>query len=170
MLYFVFSNSRKIHHISRALWSIQVIHICLESESGQTAKRFYQVIMFLRETFLLQSGSLPNRPLLSIFFHTLFIFYLPVGVLDRRALNQLVKMCCMPLIPDGDAKRHKVYTGSGNGALCPVRECSCIPCTGVLVVGGYKLSERGSSSQVSAERNAGYRVRHIARMDVREPT
>ena len=22
-------------------------------------------------------------------------------------------MCCVPLIPDGDAKRHKVYTGSG---------------------------------------------------------
>ena len=55
-------------------------------------------------------------------------------------------------------------------ALRPVRECSCIPCTGVLVVGGYKLSERGSSSQVSAERNAGYRVRHIARVNVREPT
>ena len=29
-----------------------------------------------------------------------------VGVLDRRALNQLVKKYCVPLIPDGDAKRH----------------------------------------------------------------
>ena len=93
-----------------------------------------------------------------------------VGVSDRGVLNRLVNLFCVLPIPDGDAKRHKVYTGSGNGALRPVRECSCIPCTGVLVVGGYKLSERGSSSQVSAERNAGYRVRHIARVNVREPT
>ena len=45
----------------------------------------------------------------------------------------------MPLIPDGDAKRHKVHTGSGN--RCPtssLRDRSCIPCTEVLVVGGYK--------------------------------
>ena len=89
---------------------------------------------------------------------------------NRGSLNRRVNLCCVLPIPDGDAKRHKVYTGSGNGALRPVRECSCIPCTGVLVVGGYKLSERGSSSQVSAERNAGYRVRHIARVNVREPT
>ena len=68
-----------------------------------------------------------------------------VGVLDRRALNQLVKVYCVPLIPDGDAKRHKVYTGSGN--RCPtssLRERSCIPYTEVLVVGVYKLDERGS--------------------------
>ena len=68
-----------------------------------------------------------------------------VGVLDRRALNQLVKVYCVPLIPDGDAKRHKVYTGSAN--RCPtssLRERSCIPCTEVLVVGAYKLGERGS--------------------------
>ena len=48
-------------------------------------------------------------------------------------------------IPDGDAKRHKVYTGSGN--RCPtssLRERSCIPCTEVLVVGVYKQGERGS--------------------------
>ena len=32
-------------------------------------------------------------------------------------LNQLVNLNCVPLIPDGDAKRHKVYTGSGNS--CP---------------------------------------------------
>ena len=32
-------------------------------------------------------------------------------------LNQLVKVYCVFLIPDGDAKRHKVYTGSGN--RCP---------------------------------------------------
>ena len=32
----------------------------------------------------------------------------PVGVLDRRALNQLVNLYCVFLIPDGDAKRHKV--------------------------------------------------------------
>ena len=52
-------------------------------------------------------------------------------------------MYCVSLIPDGDAKRLKVYTGSGN--RCPtssLREQSCIPCTEVLVVGGYKLSER----------------------------
>ena len=68
-----------------------------------------------------------------------------VGVLDQRALNQLVKVYCVPLIPDGDAKRHKVYTGLGN--RCPIsslRERSCILCTEVLVVGGYKLGERGS--------------------------
>ena len=68
-----------------------------------------------------------------------------VGVLDRRVLNQLVKMYCVSLIPDGDAKRHKVYTGSDN--RCPtssLRDRSCIPCTEALVVGGYKLGERGS--------------------------
>ena len=68
-----------------------------------------------------------------------------VGVLDRRALNQLVKVYRMPLILDGDAKRHKVYTGLGN--RCPtssLRERSCIPCTEVLVVGVYKQGERGS--------------------------
>ena len=35
-----------------------------------------------------------------------------VGVLDRGVLNQPVNVNCVPLIPDGDAKRHKVYTGS----------------------------------------------------------
>ena len=84
---------------------------------------------------------------------------------NRGSLNQRVNLCCVPLIPDGDAKRHKVYTGLGNrGPTSSPRDRSCIPCTGVLVVGGYKLGERGSSSQVSVERNAGYRVRHIARV------
>ena len=41
-----------------------------------------------------------------------------VGVLDRGVLNQPVNVNCVPLIPDGDAKRHKVYTGSGN--RCPM--------------------------------------------------
>ena len=53
-------------------------------------------------------------------------------------------------ILDGDAKRHKVYTGLG--IRCPTsspRDRSCIPCTEVLVVGGYKQGERGSYSQVS---------------------
>ena len=66
-----------------------------------------------------------------------------VGVLEPGVLNRLVNLCCVLPIPDGDAKGHKVYTGSGNG--CPtssLRECSCIPCTVVLVVGGYKLGER----------------------------
>ena len=48
-------------------------------------------------------------------------------------------------IPDGDAKRHKVYTGLGN--RCPTSglgERSRIPCTEVLVVGVYKQGERGS--------------------------
>ena len=66
-----------------------------------------------------------------------------VGVLDRRVLNQRVKMYCVSLIPDGDAKKHKVYTSSGN--RCPMsslRERSCIPCTEVLVIGVYKLGER----------------------------
>ena len=68
-----------------------------------------------------------------------------VGASDRGVLNQPVNVNCVPLVPDGDAKRHKVYTGSGN--RCPtssLRERSCIPCTEVLVVGVYKLSERGS--------------------------
>ena len=59
-------------------------------------------------------------------------------------------------IPDGDAKRHKAYTGSGN--QCPtssLRDRSCIHCTEVLVVGGYKLGERGSQSQVSAGSDVG---------------
>ena len=71
-------------------------------------------------------------------------------------LYQLVNLNCVPLIPDGDAKRHKVYTGSGN--RCPtssLRDRSCIPCTEVLVVGGYKHSERGSGSQVSARCRVG---------------
>ena len=66
--------------------------------------------------------------------------YRVVGVSDRGVLNQPVNLNCVPLIPDGDAKRHKVYTGSGN--RCPtssLRDRSCIPCTEVLVVGGYKL-------------------------------
>ena len=68
-----------------------------------------------------------------------------VGVSDRGVLNQLVKVNCVPLILNGDAKRHKVYTGLGT--WCPtssLRDRSCIPCIEVLVVGGYKLGERGS--------------------------
>ena len=34
-----------------------------------------------------------------------------VGVSDQGVLNQLVNVNCVPLILDGDAKRHKVYTG-----------------------------------------------------------
>ena len=75
-------------------------------------------------------------------FQALYTF---VGVLDRRALNQLVNLYCMFPIPDGDAKRHKAYTGSGNRRpTSSLRDRSYIPCTGVLVVGGYKLGERGS--------------------------
>ena len=67
-----------------------------------------------------------------------------VGVLDRRALNQLVNLYCVFLISDGDAKRHKVYTGSGNEhPTSSLRDRSCIPCIEVLVVGGYKQGERG---------------------------
>ena len=36
-----------------------------------------------------------------------------VGVSDQRALNQLINLYCVFPIPDGDAKRHKVYTGFG---------------------------------------------------------
>jgi len=81
----------------------------------------------------------------STFYFILDMEYVSVDVLDRRILNQLVKVYCVPLIRDGDAKRHKVYTGSGNS--CPtssLRERSCIPCTEVLVVGVYKQGERGS--------------------------
>ena len=59
-----------------------------------------------------------------------------VGVSDRGVLNQPVNLFYVFPIPDGDAKRHKVYTGSGN--RCPtssLRDRSCIPCTEVLVVG-----------------------------------
>ena len=93
-----------------------------------------------------------------------------VRVSDRGVLNQPVNVNCVPLILDGDAKRYKVYTGSGNGCptSCP-RGCSCIPCTGVLVVGDYKLGERGSSSQVSARGSVNYRIRHVARVSVRDP-
>ena len=63
----------------------------------------------------------------------------------RWILNRLVKVYCVPLIPDGDAKRHKVYTSSGNRyPTSSLTKRSCIPCTEVLVVGAYKLSERGS--------------------------
>ena len=68
-----------------------------------------------------------------------------VGVSDQGVLNQLVNVNCMPLISDGDAKRHKVYTSSGNWCLTSsLRDRPCIPCTEVLVVGGYKLGERES--------------------------
>ena len=68
-----------------------------------------------------------------------------VGVSDRRVLNQLVNLYCMFPIPDVDAKRHKAYTGSGNEhPTSTLRDRSCIPCTEVLVVGGYKQGERGS--------------------------
>ena len=65
-----------------------------------------------------------------------------VGVLDRGVLNQPVNVNCVPLIPDGDAKRHKIYIGSGN--RCPTSSLGdrfCIPYTEVFVVGGYKLGE-----------------------------
>ena len=85
--------------------------------------------------------------------------YSSVGVLDLEVLNQRVNLCCVFPIPDGDANRHKVYTGSGNGyPTSSLRGCSCIPCTEVLVVGGYKLGERGSRSQVSTKGSVGYRM------------
>ena len=63
---------------------------------------------------------------------------------------------CVPLIPDGDAKRHKVYTGSGNRChTSSLGERSCVPCTEVLVVGVYKQGERGCLSQVSAWNGVG---------------
>ena len=69
-----------------------------------------------------------------------------VGVSDRPALNQLVNLYYVFLVPDGDAKRHKVYTGSGNEhPTSSLRDRSCIPYTEVLVVGGYKLVREGAS-------------------------
>ena len=77
--------------------------------------------------------------------------YLTIGVLDRGVLNQLVNLFCVLPIPDGDAKRQKVYTGSGNRhPTSSLRDGTCIPRTEVLVAGGYKLRERGNLSQVSA--------------------
>ena len=53
-----------------------------------------------------------------------------VGVSDRRALTQLVNLYCVFPVPDGDAKRHKAYTGSGNEhPTSSLRDRSCIPCT-----------------------------------------
>ena len=93
-----------------------------------------------------------------------------VGVSEPGVLNRLVNLCCVLPIPDGDAKGYKVYTGSGNG--CPtssLRRCSCIPCTGVLVVGGYKLGERGSSSQVSVRGgDMNYRMRPVVCASIRD--
>ena len=69
-----------------------------------------------------------------------------VGVLDRGVLNQLVNLNCVPLIPDGDAKRHKVYTGSGNRyPTSSLRDRSCIPCTEVLVVGVISTGREGAN-------------------------
>ena len=71
--------------------------------------------------------------------------YPVVGVSDREVLNQLVNLSRVFPIPNGDAKRHKVYTGSGNSSpTSSLGDRSCIPCTEVLVVGGYKPGERGS--------------------------
>ena len=80
----------------------------------------------------------------------------PVGVLDQEVLNQLVNLSYVFLIPDGDTKRHKDYTGSGNSSpTSSLGDRSCISCTEILVVGGYKLGERGSQSQVSARCEVG---------------
>ena len=80
---------------------------------------------------------------------TIFLAGLPnvpvgVSVWDRGVLNQLVNLYCVFPIPDGDAKRHKVYTGSGSGyPTSSSNDRSCILCTEMLVVGGYKQGERG---------------------------
>ena len=85
-----------------------------------------------------------------------------VGVSDQGVLNQPVNLFCVLPIPDGDAKRHKVYTGSGNSSpTSSLGDRSCIPCTEMLVVGGYKLGERGSQSQVSARCDVGC-LRHCS--------
>jgi hypothetical protein len=45
---------------------------------------------------------------------------------------------------------HKIYPGSDHGAVHPA-ECAStvLSCTGVLVVGGYKLGERGMEASMS---------------------
>ena len=74
----------------------------------------------------------------------LFLLY-QVSPFWIGVLNQLVNVNCVFLISDGDVKRHKVYTGSGNRRpTFSLRDRSCILYTEVLVVGGYKLSERES--------------------------
>ena len=92
----------------------------------------------------IDAQAIDHNPFLTVHRpHNLFIQ--TVGVSDRGVLNQPVNVNCVPLIPDGDAKRHKVYTGSGY--RCPTSSLgdrSCILCTEVFVVGGYKLGERGS--------------------------
>ena len=62
-----------------------------------------------------------------------------VGVSDQGVLNKLVNLYCVYPIPDGDAKRHKVYTGSGSRRpTSSLGDRSCILCTEVLVVGGLQ--------------------------------
>ena len=89
-----------------------------------------------------------NHLELKLKFYNMLIItcLLIVSVSDWGVLNQPVNVNCVPLILNGDVKRHKVYTGSGN--RCPtssLRDRSCIPCTEVLVVGGYKLGREGAS-------------------------
>ena len=118
--------------------------------------------------------EMPHHVHVGMSFMLIFLLELcrstTVGVSEPGVLNRLVNLCCVLPLPDGDAKRHKVYTGSGNG--CPtssLRRCSCIPCTGVLVVGGYKLGERGSSSQVSVRGgDMNYRMRRVVRASIRD--
>ena len=90
-----------------------------------------EMVIILCQLSLISTPQIKMAQYLSVFW-------------NRGSLNQRVNLRCVPLIPDDDAKRHKAYTGSGN--RCPMsslRGRSCIPCTGVLVVGGYKLGERG---------------------------
>ena len=74
-------------------------------------------------------------------FLVIRLFSMLVGVLDRGVLNQRVKMYCVSLIPDGDAKRHKVYTGSGN--RCPTSSERAI---------SYSLHRGACSRGLQAER------------------
>ena len=84
-------------------------------------------------------------PHFNLFHHLFWLKKRGVRVSDRGVLNQLVKVNCVPLILDGDAKRHKVYIGSGNRRpTSSLGDRSCTLCIEVLVVGGYKLGERGS--------------------------
>ena len=79
---------------------------------------FLEITLLLRlawESFLICNNT----------WSELLLLY-SVGVSDRGVLNQLVNLFCVLPIPDGDAKRHKVYTGSGNqGPTSSLRDRSC---------------------------------------------
>ena len=132
-----------IKSINRNVWKVMDIKIEIDDEEAPTAA----------EEMLLQNNNITLIAIHDALDERTFeqiknierAHKTCVGVSDRGVLNQPVNVNCVPLIPDGDAKRNKVYTGSGNRRpTSSLGDRSCILCTKVLVVGVYKLGERGS--------------------------